>query len=288
MEPTEKFHYDDCRSSTPSSYGLLRVPADMDLTPYLKNRAIKERFQRSNSLSFLSGGNGTLHLSRNVFTFEALLKDENGDQQRSLICELNFKGQSLLHTAAINNAIDIIQYVFSDAKFKPYIDVLLDSDCEGNSPLHLIDKMHIETLSTLLECIAKDGDRLRNLLRKKNNDDLNIFHITAKSLVPNTIDTVWELVDCLNTEEYLFPDKQGNHPGHYLAALQHVKSFGDFIMRLPLQVRRSIVLTDRNKDGLRCIDIVQSWCPNDRSRIMKSFNYMCAREGEDELIVNGV
>ena len=173
-------------------------------------------------------GNGLLHCISSDITAESMFDHLTTKQQKELICQRNNSGDTILHSALKNwkdrhwgiwqskvecKNYDIFLYFLWDDKFQPFLELLLQPDADGNTPLHLcvIDYIefsvsipdptigcNVKSLSEfLVEHLEKEEDLLRTVLRHKNKHGRTVFHLAALCPSQEFHDYLWEYADQL-------------------------------------------------------------------------------------------
>ena len=219
-------------------------------------------------------GNTALHHVGAVRTVKALLHGLDPDVKQKVICKSNKKNQSILHVAAERGEELTTPHFCTDPEFTTFLDDLLKSDIDGNTPLHLaIEKKQWKSVTDILEALASNRQRLTYVLTHKNKMDQNVFHLSAMHFGRKDHDILLQYRDCVDLKDMTSTDKEGNTAMHHLALTQNIKYFGDYVMNLPWDTRRDQLLSVISRPGLTCIDILSSWLAADRVSILKLYRY---------------
>jgi len=221
-------------------------------------------------------GNTALHYAVNREIGETLVKSVTPERKRELILSVDENQFTVLHNAAIRGRTDIVEYLCDIPQISA--ELILVKAINGYTALHYakngaiakaiinvsnIDLMQVLSVKTsggdtpiltlarfgrynaLKEVFQQleqlDSDVLMSYLLECNDNNQNILHLIALS--PTLEDLSLLLKDFFCSSDIIdmmYPDIYGNTPIHYVAAKYATKTFADFMLNLPLAIRKSI------------------------------------------------
>lgn len=234
-------------------------------------------------------GNTALHYCGTSKTADLLLSvcDENTRHHRAYHT-FNHLGQSAIHTACgREHNTEAIKYLLAleDSK-ESLMPHLKKQDKNMNTPLHLaIDCGNGEITEFILEQYANSDEIINELLSQRNNLNRNALHIALQGdayTKKKMLKVFKDYSECLNYDEMLQADDQGQSPIHMLAGSSHpsdVKHFSRLILRLKLPRRRTLVHNNNPLTYSRSISICDQELSSDKEGcLMQSLDIESSRK----------
>jgi len=122
--------------------------------------------------------------------------------------------------------------------------LLMSEDNTGNTPILLLAfSGNFNALKVLLDHIDDqcDLETMSLCLQKQNKLKQNILHLAALSPCLDQLHHVLiEYLYSVDISNMMYPDVNGNTPLHYVAAKYSTKTFADFMLHLPLTLRKYV------------------------------------------------
>jgi len=177
------------------------------------------------------------------------------DCGHELILLADLSGRTALHYADDG---DIADHIMTVANFS-LTDIVKEDD-DGHSGLtHAIKHFNSSVLVAILDYTEKNFGRngIEFILRYQNRFGQNFYHLVCLSPFMEEILDLVDLYYQPSVKDLIKPDIYKNTVFTYLTSTYDVRTFADFVMRLPLPIRRSVLHLKNIKD-VDCHAIVRT------------------------------